>query len=51
MNQKIFAENVAYAKKVGFQDNYLWGVEWWYWMAKKNNDWGMWTAAKDLLSK
>ncbi len=49
MNPKIFAENVTYAKKVGFAQNYLWGVEWWYWMARKNNDWGMWQAAKDLL--
>lgn len=51
MNAKIFKDHVNYAKKVGFEDNYLWGVEWWYWMAKKQNDWGMWAAAKDLLSK
>jgi hypothetical protein len=49
MNPKIFAENVAYAKKTGISEHYLWGVEWWYWMAKKNNDWGMWEAAKNLL--
>jgi hypothetical protein len=49
MNPKIFAANVAYAQKVGFEDNYLWGVEWWYWMAQKNHDWGMWEAARTLL--
>jgi hypothetical protein len=51
MNQKVFAENVQYAKNAGFGENYLWGVEWWYWMAKKNGDFGMWAAAKDLLNK
>ncbi|HEX9503563.1 MAG TPA: beta-galactosidase [Patescibacteria group bacterium] len=49
MNPKIFMDHVNYAKNVGFSDNYLWGVEWWYWMAKKQNDWGMWKAAKDLF--
>jgi hypothetical protein len=50
MNSKVFAENVAYAQKTGASAHYLWGVEWWYWMAKKQNDWGMWAAAKDLLA-
>lgn len=50
MNPKIFQSNIEYAKQAGFSDNYLWGVEWWYWMAKNQDDWGMWTAAKNLLS-
>ncbi|MDO8638967.1 MAG: beta-galactosidase [Candidatus Daviesbacteria bacterium] len=25
-------DNVNFAKKVGFSDIYLWGVEWWYWI-------------------
>ncbi len=51
MNPKIFKQNTDYAKAAGFSDNYLWGVEWWYWMAQKHNDWGMWAAAKELLNK
>jgi hypothetical protein len=50
MNPKVFAENISFAKKTGIGKHYLWGVEWWYWMAKKNNDWGMWDAAKQLLA-
>ncbi|MBI4049362.1 MAG: beta-galactosidase [Candidatus Doudnabacteria bacterium] len=50
MNPKIFERNVNFAKKVGFEENYLWGVEWWYWLAKEKGDWGMWQAAKELLS-
>ncbi|MDP3973994.1 MAG: hypothetical protein Q8P92_04130 [Candidatus Daviesbacteria bacterium] len=26
--------NIDYARKVGFDRAYLWGVEWWYWMEK-----------------
>jgi len=51
MNAKVFQESADYAKKTGFSEHYLWGVEWWYWMAKNHNDWGMWTYAKDLLGK
>lgn len=29
-----FKENVAFAKKVGTPIIYLWGVEWWYWVAQ-----------------
>lgn len=32
-----FKENIEYAKKVGFEKNYLWGVEWWYWMKNTQN--------------
>ncbi|MEO8065760.1 MAG: hypothetical protein ABI643_02800 [Candidatus Doudnabacteria bacterium] len=51
MNPKVFADNVQYAKATQLSRHYLWGVEWWYWMAKKNNDWGMWNAAKDLFAQ
>lgn len=50
MNARVFEDNISYAKKTGFSRHYLWGVEWWYWMAKKQNDWGMWTQAKNFFS-
>jgi len=50
MNPKVFRENTDFAADVGFRDNYLWGVEWWYWLAQQHNDWGMWTAAKELIA-
>lgn len=49
MNPEIFRDNIEYAKDAGFSENYLWGVEWWYWLAKKHGDWGMWNEAKKLL--
>jgi hypothetical protein len=50
MNAKVFQSNASFAKQAGLADNYLWGVEWWYWLARKQNDWTMWTVAKDLLN-
>jgi hypothetical protein len=49
MNPKIFQDNVEYAKRSGLNDHYLWGVEWWYWLAKTHNDWGMWETAKSVV--
>ncbi len=51
MNAKVFADNLQYARQTDLSRHYLWGVEWWYWMAEKQNDWGMWTAAKNLFNK
>lgn len=31
---KTFEDNVIFAKRVGTPEIYLWGVEWWYWIAK-----------------
>lgn len=50
MNPVIFKEYTEYAEKVGFEDNYLWGVEWWYWLANKHGDWGMWEEARKLFN-
>lgn len=34
---KAFRENIEYAKDTGFDEVYLWGVEWWYYMEKMNH--------------
>lgn len=33
-SEKKFKDNIDYAKKTGFDEAYLWGVEWWYFMAQ-----------------
>lgn len=30
-----FKNNISFAKKTGFPETYLWGVEWWYWVADR----------------
>jgi hypothetical protein len=51
MNPDIFNKNIQYAAKVGFSENYLWGVEWWYWLQKTTGDSSMITTAKTLFNK
>lgn len=29
-----FQDSIGFVKKIGFDEDYLWGVEWWYFMAK-----------------
>lgn len=50
MNADIFQNNLNYATKVGFPENYLWGAEWWYWMQKAHGDSSMVNAAKTFFN-
>lgn len=45
---KAFEDNVNFAKKTGFDEIYLWGVEWWYWMKQKGYS-EYWDYAKTLF--
>lgn len=42
MNPTRLRDNVRFARKVGFPEAYLWGVEWWYWLKQKGHPevWG-----------
>ena len=31
-NDATLREHVEYAQRTGFDEFYLWGVEWWYWI-------------------
>ena len=42
-----FKNNLDYVKKAGFDEAYLWGVEWWYWL-KLNGQPGFWEQAKKI---
>lgn len=45
---KDFKENLDFAKKTGFDDIYLWGGEWWYFMKEKGYP-EYWEYAKSLF--
>jgi hypothetical protein len=51
MNADKLRENVTYARKVGFPEIYLWGVEWWYWLKVEKNQPEAWDTAKELFQK
>lgn len=48
-NREYFAKTIAYAKEAGFDEYYLWGSEWWYWLWEKHNDASVWNEAKNVL--
>lgn len=48
LSVKQLAQNIAFAQKAGFDEIYLWGAEWWYFMKEKQNYPGYWEEAKKL---
>jgi hypothetical protein len=51
MNEHRLRENVEYARRVGFPEIYLWGVEWWYWLKEKKDYPAVWEEAKRLFEE
>ncbi|MDO8265006.1 MAG: beta-galactosidase [Candidatus Parcubacteria bacterium] len=49
MNLDQFKENIAFAEGTGFNEFYLWGSEWWYWMKEKQNKPDIWLQAQNLF--
>jgi hypothetical protein len=49
MNPDLLRQNVEYAKRVGFPEVYLWGVEWWYWLREKHDMPETWDVARELF--
>ena len=49
MNTDRFWHNISFARRTGFDESYLWGVEWWYWLKDFHGDAKMWDAAKELF--
>ena len=47
---EYFRKTIEYAQKTGFNEYYLWGAEWWYWLKEKQNEPVMWEEAKKLFS-
>lgn len=48
MDLGLFNRTVAFVKKTGFPEAYLWGVEWWYWL-KLHGHPEFWDFAKTLF--
>lgn len=42
-----FKDNIAYVRKTGFDEVYLWGVEYWYWLISQGHP-EIWQQAKGL---
>lgn len=48
MSPEKFDEIVEYARESSFEEQYLWGVEWWYWMRAQGHP-EFWDRAKRLF--
>ncbi|MFZ1655119.1 MAG: hypothetical protein WBO92_00405 [Candidatus Moraniibacteriota bacterium] len=51
MNEKRLEDNVTYARRVGFEDIYLWGGEWWYWLKTKKEYPAVWEKGRELFQR
>ena len=50
MNLAKFRDNIDFARRTGFKEVYLWGVEWWYWLKVRGND-TFWEESKKLFTE
>ena len=50
MDLDKFNEIIEYAKETRYDQQYLWGGEWWYWL-KSNGSSGMWERARTLFQE
>ncbi|MEK7566947.1 MAG: EamA family transporter [Patescibacteria group bacterium] len=44
----FFKNTIDYAKATGFDEYYLWGAEWWYWLKTKQSHPEFWDYAKTI---
>jgi hypothetical protein len=50
MDPQRLRDNVLFARRIGFPEVYLWGVEWWYWLKTRGHS-EMWDTARDLYAE
>ena len=48
MDLEKFKKTIAYTRQTGFDEVYLWGVEWWYWNKEVRGNDAIWSEAKNL---
>ena len=49
MDIEKFKEIIEFAENTGFDTQYLWGAEWWYWL-KQHGEGSFWLRAQELYS-
>ncbi len=48
MNLERFKGIIKYTEQTGFDEAYLWGAEWWYWLREKHDIDTLWIEAQKL---
>lgn len=49
MSIEKFIEIINFAKDTRFEEQYLWGAEWWYWLKVKHGNSSFWNTARDVF--
>lgn len=49
MNVETFEDILTYAEKTRYQNQYLWGAEWWYWLHQQGES-AMWERGKQVFT-
>lgn len=50
-NPEYFSETINFAKETGFDEYYLWGAEWWFWLKEKKGDPAIWNEVRELIEE
>lgn len=50
MNFSRTQATIDFARKTGFSEIYLWGVEWWYWLKQEQRDSRFWDLGRSLMN-
>ncbi len=50
MNFAWTESTIAYARRTGLNEIYLWGAEWWYWLRQAHGDNRFWDLGKSLMT-
>ncbi len=51
MSLERFDRVLEYARNTSFDRQYLWGAEWWYWLAHEKNHPEFWVRAREVYSE
>jgi hypothetical protein len=49
MSARQIERNIEYAKRLGMDDIYLWGGEWWYWRMQQGDS-QIWETVRDSIA-
>lgn len=51
MDAEFFDETVRFAAKTGFDEQYFWGAEWWYYLKEVHGEDSLWERARELFNQ
>ncbi|MFA6227653.1 MAG: hypothetical protein WC668_00480 [Patescibacteria group bacterium] len=51
MSLQQLKENISFTRRAGFDEAYLWGAEWWYYMKTEKDYHGYWDETKKLWAQ